>query len=254
MSERERNGGGKRSGRGPGRGDGGRSARGGGDSGQRPADRARQAADLLGTVLGRVRYAADGAAAEDAIEAGASTLTAAAPGWEAISAAAVTAAVEAVRRCWAGGWYPADLVRIVRREAPDAASPALVLDAVAAEEARRPRPSDAARDPRWRAQLTDLDARVWWDADPGYLDAVAARRRTSRFETAYDVLTALRLLSRLPRITPLPPPPGSPDPAGAPRPPGPPPAPSAGSAPCSPRRRRPASRRRPRHSPPRPRS
>ncbi|MCZ0993663.1 DUF2786 domain-containing protein [Streptomyces noursei] len=74
-------------------------------------------------------------------------LAAAAPGWEAMSAAVVTAAVDAVRRCWAGGWQPADLERIVRRDAPDAAAAALVVDAVAAEEARRPSSSGPARDP-----------------------------------------------------------------------------------------------------------
>ncbi|MFE4021949.1 DUF2786 domain-containing protein [Streptomyces sp. NPDC059101] len=226
MSEHARNGAGKRGRdhRGNGRGRGGTTGRGArpdgdtGDSGNaRTTDRARQAADLLGTVLGRVRYAADGAAAEDAVEAGASTLAAAAPGWEAMSAAVVAAAVDAVRRCWSGGWQPADLERVVRRAAPDAAPAALVIDAVAAAEARRPRSSGAARDLRWQAQLDALDARVWWDSDPAYLDALAARRRTSRFETAYDVLTALRLVARLPAITPLPPPTSASDATGGSR-------------------------------------
>ncbi|MEK2475879.1 DUF2786 domain-containing protein [Streptomyces noursei] len=208
MSEHARNDGGKRDRQGRGRdGAAGAGARPGGDP-------ARQAADLLGTILGSVRYAADGPAAEDAVEAGASMLAAAAPGWEAMSAAVVTAAVDAVRRCWAGGWQPADLERIVRRDAPDAATAELVVDAVAAEEARRPGASGPARDPRWRAQLDRLDARVWWGADPAYLDALTARRRATRFETACDVLTALRLLARLPRITPLPAPPGPSGPSG----------------------------------------
>ncbi|WP_236573792.1 DUF2786 domain-containing protein [Streptomyces sp. GS7] len=168
-----------------------------------PAD---AAAELVGGVLGRVRYAADGAAAEDAMEAGASVLAAAAPGWEAVSGALLAAAADAVRRCWVGGWQPADLERMVRRDAPDATLAALAVDAVAAEEARRPA-AGAPHDPRWQAQLDRLGARVWWDADRGYLDALAARRRTSRFETAYDVLAVLRLIARLPRITPLPPPP-----------------------------------------------
>ncbi|WP_438486123.1 DUF2786 domain-containing protein [Streptomyces sp. S186] len=187
-------------------------------AGARPdARRAAEATELLGTILGTVRYAADGPAAEDAIEAGASMLAAAAPGPEAMSAAVVGAAVEAVRRCWTGGWQPADLERIIRRDAPDAAPAALVVDALAAEQARRPRASDPSRDPRWRAQLDRLDARVWWDSDAAYLDALAARRRTSRFETAYDVLTLLRLLARLPRITPLPPPPSPSSAPGAAR-------------------------------------
>ncbi|MFK0291605.1 DUF2786 domain-containing protein [Streptomyces sp. NPDC090442] len=228
MNEHVDNGGGKRrrNGRGGDRdraaGTGG-AARGGTDAGRRgpgnadtgpTPDAARQAAELLGTVLGGVRYAADGTAAEDAVEAGASMLTAAAPGWEAISAAVVEAAADAVHRCWTGGWQPADLERIVRREATDAAPAALVLDAIAADAARRPRPPGASQDPRWQAQLDRLDARVWWHRDPAYLDALAARRRTSRFETAYDVLGTLRLLARLPRITPLLPPPAAAGPTG----------------------------------------
>lgn len=154
-------------------------------------------------MLGAVRYAPDGTPAEDAIEAGASRLAAAPAGWEAVSAAVVAAAAEAVRQCWAGGWHPADLARIVRREAADPTIVALTVDAIAAE-AARPTAAKSARDTRWADQLRGLGAEVWWESDGGYLDALARRRRTSRFETAYAVLAALRTLARLPRITPLP--------------------------------------------------
>lgn len=171
------------------------------------------AGELVGQVLGSVRYAPDGAPAEDALEAGASVLAADGAGWEAVSAAVVDAAVAGVRQCRSGGWFPADLERIVRREADGTTLAALVVDAVAAEAARPP----AARppqDPRWAGQLRDLGAEVWWPSDGGYLDALTARRRTSRFETAHDVLAALRALARLPRITPLPAPPQSAGPGG----------------------------------------
>ncbi len=140
------------------------------------------------------------------MEAGASMLAAAVPGWEAVSAALLAAAADAVRRCWAGGWQPADLERMVRRGAPDTTLAALAVDAIAAEQSRRPGAGSPAApdDPRWQAELQRLGAHVWWDADRGYLDALAARRRSSRFETAYDVLAVLRLIARLPRITPLP--------------------------------------------------
>ncbi|WUJ98431.1 DUF2786 domain-containing protein [Streptomyces platensis] len=164
------------------------------------------AGELVGQVLGSVRYAPDGERAEDAIEAGASMLAAAEAGWAAVSAAVVEAAVAGVRQCWAGGWHPADLARIVRRQASDTALVALVVDAIAAEAARAPA-ARPAPDPRWAEQLRHLGAEVWWPADTGYLDALATRRRASRFETAYDVLAALRLLARLPRIAPLPAPP-----------------------------------------------
>ncbi|MFG2223864.1 DUF2786 domain-containing protein [Streptomyces sp. NPDC048644] len=154
-------------------------------------------------MLGRVRYAPDGAAADDAVEAGASMLAAA--DREAVGAALVAAAADAVRQCRAGGWLPADLERIVRRDAAEPGLVALVVDAVAAEArtgAGRSRPS--AADPRWAEQAGRLGAEVWWPSDGGYLDALAARRRTSRFEAACAVLAALRALARLPRITPLP--------------------------------------------------
>ncbi|MFE1177180.1 DUF2786 domain-containing protein [Streptomyces sp. NPDC058773] len=157
-------------------------------------------------MLGSVRYAPDGERAEDALETGASMLAAAEAGWAAVSAAVVEAAVAGVRQCWAGGWHPADLARIVRREAAGTTLVALVVDAVAAEAARQPA-TRPAPDPRWAGQLRQLGAEVWWPADTGYLDALAGRRRASRFETAYDVLAALRALARLPRITPLPVPP-----------------------------------------------
>ncbi|MGW9041531.1 DUF2786 domain-containing protein [Streptomyces lydicus] len=157
-------------------------------------------------MLGSVRYAPDGEPAEDAVEAGASMLAAAEPGWEAVSAALVAAAVAGVRQCWAGGWQPADLERIVRRDAPHPARTALVVDAIAAEAAR---PRRTAHGARWDEQLRRIGAEVWWESDRGYLDALARRRRTSRFETAYDLLAALRTLARLPRISPLPDPPAA---------------------------------------------
>ncbi|WP_455908463.1 DUF2786 domain-containing protein [Streptomyces lydicus] len=159
-------------------------------------------------MLGSVRYAPDGEPAEDAVEAGASMLAAAEPGWEAVSAALVAAAVAAVRQCWAGGWQPADLERIVRRDAPHPARTALVVDAIAAE-AARPSGRRTAHGARWDGQLRRIGAEVWWESDRGYLDALARRRRTSRFETAYDLLAALRTLARLPRISPLPDPPAA---------------------------------------------
>ncbi|MFF4949584.1 DUF2786 domain-containing protein [Streptomyces chattanoogensis] len=154
-------------------------------------------------MLGSVRYAADGAAAEDAVEAGASVLAAAPAGWEAVSAAVVAAAAAGVAQCWAGGWQPADLERYVRRQGAEGAQAALVVDAMAAEAARAPA-AGAPRGARWAEQLRRLGAEVWWESDRGYLDALAGRRRTTRFETAYDVLTALRALAGVPRITPLP--------------------------------------------------
>ncbi|UNO43868.1 DUF2786 domain-containing protein [Streptomyces sp. MST-110588] len=135
------------------------------------------------------------------MEAGASMLAAAPVGHEAVSTALVAAAEETVRRCWTGGWLPADLERVMRRETENPALVALAVDAMAAEARRQP---TGRRDPRRAAQLDAMNAAVWWEADHGYLDEMARRRRITRFEAAHDLLAALRVMGRLPRITPLP--------------------------------------------------
>src|SRR5207237_4104506 len=127
---------------------------------------------LVADVLGRVRYAADGAAAEDAVEAGASLLAAAPAGWEAVSAAVVAAAAAGAAQCWTGGWQPADLERFLRRAADGATHAELAVDAIAADAARNPA-TRTPRGPRWADQLRRLGADVWWEADRGYLDALA---------------------------------------------------------------------------------
>ncbi|GCD35250.1 hypothetical protein OEIGOIKO_02993 [Streptomyces chrestomyceticus JCM 4735] len=174
------------------------------DDGQRQRGGRAAAGELVGTVLGTVRYAEDGTPAEDALEAGASMLAAAPEGPEAVSAALLAAAEDGVRRCWQGGWQPADLERIVRRETGGGPRTAVVVDAMAAEAQRAGRAAERARGPRWAAQLRDLGAETWWQSDARYMQELAHRRRSSRFETTYDVLAALRVLARLPRITPLP--------------------------------------------------
>ncbi|MER7400615.1 DUF2786 domain-containing protein, partial [Streptomyces sp. NPDC000151] len=63
--------------------------------------------------------------------------------------------------------------------------------------------------PRWPAQLREAGAEVWWPDDGGYPDALARRRRTTRFEALCAVLEVLRVLGRLPRVTPTGPVPGA---------------------------------------------
>ncbi|KUJ66769.1 hypothetical protein ACZ90_34005 [Streptomyces albus subsp. albus] len=156
---------------------------------------------MLERVLGSVRYAAEDAL-DDALDAGASALTAA-EDRDAMGRALVAAAVADVRRCWDGGWLPADLVRMVRRERGADRLPFLVDMIAAAERDRAGRPGPGAGDERWAGQLRELDARVWWGGDGGYLEALAQRERAGRFETAGRVLDVLREIGRLPRIPPV---------------------------------------------------
>ncbi|MGI5470568.1 DUF2786 domain-containing protein [Streptomyces sp. CA-132043] len=196
-----------------------------GRGGRREKTAGNAAAEAVARVLGTVRYAADGRDAEDAVETGASVLSADPAGPEAVSRALLAAAAAVVRGCWEGGWHPADLVRLVRRADADTG---LAADLVAAEIRRYP--ADGLP-PRWAGQLREAGAEAWWPDDGGYLDALARRRRATRFETLCDVLEALRVLGRLPRITPSGPLPGEPGarPAAART------APGAGPAPGEPR-------------------
>lgn len=89
---------------------------------------------------------------------------------------------EFVERAWRRGWWPADLVRIVRRELDD--DHVRLVSGLVLAEAERTGPHP----PRWSAQLAELSA------DPP---------RTDRFTHATTVLELYRLLLRLPAIEPL---------------------------------------------------
>ncbi|WP_406463168.1 DUF2786 domain-containing protein [Streptomyces sp. NBC_00111] len=103
---------------------------------------------------------------------------------------------EFVRRAWARGWQPADVVRTVRRELDDSGA-ALVSALVAAETA-----GYGQLPPRWADQLAAMPA-------------PAPRNRPDRFTYASALLELYRLLLRLPVIEPAGPRPGT-SPADAP--------------------------------------
>ncbi|MEU5423404.1 DUF2786 domain-containing protein [Streptomyces sp. NPDC020667] len=152
-------------------------------------------------------------ALDDAVYAAASALAASPAGPAGVGRALLRAAARTLRRAWEGGWQPADVVRLARRELT-AAEVRFTVDAVAAE-ARRYAPDTLGA--RWAAQLRDLDARVWWETDDAFLDGFAARERIGRFETVACALGALRLAGGLPRIGAAGPLPGAGHrPAGAP--------------------------------------
>ncbi|MER5679569.1 DUF2786 domain-containing protein [Streptomyces sp. NPDC002238] len=97
---------------------------------------------------------------------------------------------EFVRRAWARGWQPADVVRTVRRELDDAgaALAAALIEAETAAYGQLP--------PRWADQLAAMLA-------------PAPRNRPDRFTYASALLELYRLLLRLPAIEPAGPPPGT---------------------------------------------
>ncbi len=135
----------------------------------------------------------------------------------ALPAATVAKAVElyacdALQVVFEGGWSPIDLVEAGRRHL-DAAGSSYLLDLIAATTAGHPQP---LVDPRWQAQLAELDGRVWWDPRRPHLpqwEGRAGRPRPAALATALEVFT---LLGRLPRIDVVLPPPGTRSPIDAP--------------------------------------
>ncbi|MBM7078011.1 DUF2786 domain-containing protein [Micromonospora humida] len=121
----------------------------------------------------------------------------------AVDAALLRRLVAAVHRLWPRGWQPVDVARIVARRL-GARPGRLVVDALAADRAARPGPVPQW----WDDQLTDLDARVRWDDDAGWLGGWAAREGTDRIAALRDAVEVLALLAGLPPVAVLRPPPG----------------------------------------------
>jgi hypothetical protein len=109
------------------------------------------------------------------------------------------------------GWQPGELHRVAGRRGT-VQHTQIVTDTVAAHLRRF---SPATVDPRWRAQADALGATVWWPADGGYLDGLAARWRVDRVEVLDTVLALLGILRTLPPIELLIPAPGTAAPAVA---------------------------------------
>ncbi|WP_391960779.1 DUF2786 domain-containing protein, partial [Streptomyces somaliensis] len=130
--------------------------------------------------LGTALYA-DGTAALDT----AASLLAADP---AADAELARRGEELLRRAWARGWQPADVVRLVRRDL-EGHHVRLASALIVAESAGYP-----GLPPRWREQLAALEAEPW---------------RADRFSYATAVLELYRLLARLPALEPVAPPPGA---------------------------------------------
>ncbi|GAA5001853.1 DUF2786 domain-containing protein [Kitasatospora paranensis] len=139
-----------------------------------------------------------------ALDVGASLLAASAERWPQVSRALLGHAEQAVGRCWAAGWRPADLVRVVRREL-GAAHLALAVDLIAAEGRRH---AAAALDRRWHEQLRELAVEVWWADDAEFLSEFGGRQRLDRFAVATAALELLRAWALLPPVAPVGPAPG----------------------------------------------
>ena len=128
--------------------------------------------------------------------------------------AAETLLLGAVTGAWRRGWQPVDVWQMWRRCQCEQAVE-FVVGAIAAEAARHP---GAAVHPRWRAQLAELGATVWWDRGEPYC---AAWARSAGVDTVTMLATVIEAMTRISGWSAQPllmPPPGSPDlgPAGKP--------------------------------------
>ncbi|MER7459943.1 DUF2786 domain-containing protein [Micromonospora sp. NPDC126480] len=103
------------------------------------------------------------------------------------------------------GWQPADLARIATRRL-GSRDAGLVVDALAAHR----RDLTAPVPEWWDAQLRELDASVWWEADGRHLTGWSARTGTDRYSALRAAVAAVALLDGLPPVALLRPPPGSP--------------------------------------------
>lgn len=108
--------------------------------------------------------------------------------------------LEVVARLLRRGWQPYDVHRITLRRA-DAEAAMLAADAVAAEIDRMPA---ASVHPRWREQLEQIGAVVWWQPGEPRLSQWAERRGRSPSDALSRAVGALAVLATLPALPDLP--------------------------------------------------
>ncbi|MFD9704852.1 DUF2786 domain-containing protein [Lentzea sp. NPDC059081] len=109
--------------------------------------------------------------------------------------------VKAVDGLWQRGWLPYDVREIVSRSLDESAT-SLVVDVIALSCSPHP---ESTVHPRWRRQLEEIGASVWWEGP--LLEAWATRHIETRAyasRTADELLKFLGRLPSLPRILPLP--------------------------------------------------
>lgn len=104
---------------------------------------------------------------------------------------------------WHGGWQPVDVVRVVRRHLR--AAHLVLARAVIAEEMSCY--AQMTVDPRWRSQIAEVAAVVWWPSTMSAVQACAQQARASRADfllCAVQLLAALRTLPAQQVLLPLP--------------------------------------------------
>ncbi|WP_346135002.1 DUF2786 domain-containing protein [Lentzea roselyniae] len=109
--------------------------------------------------------------------------------------------VKAVDALWQRGWLPYDVREMVSRSLDESAT-SLVVDVIALSCSPH---VEATVHPRWRRQLDEIGASVWWEGS--LLEAWATRHIETLAYASHTAAELLRFLMRfptLPRILPLP--------------------------------------------------
>ncbi|MGH3932851.1 MAG: DUF2786 domain-containing protein [Pseudonocardiaceae bacterium] len=122
-----------------------------------------------------------------------------------LAAAARCAVTPLVGAVWANGWSLEDLYQITRRRL-DASAVSYTVDAIAEESQQY---AAAGLHERWRDQLQQVEATVWWEPGQGHLTQWARRHGRSLSDALVTVINVLELLMSLPRVPTIVPPPGS---------------------------------------------
>ena len=109
----------------------------------------------------------------------------------------------AVTSAWSGGWQPVDVHRYAGRQLTPG-DRLLLTDAIAHEMATY---ASGSVDPRWVAQIRELDVVAWWPRESTYLDArrlMYGEGWATLLTRAFAVLGFLGWLPRLERLMPVP--------------------------------------------------
>ncbi|MDQ3762786.1 MAG: DUF1446 domain-containing protein, partial [Actinomycetota bacterium] len=126
-----------------------------------------------------------------------------------VAAAVQYAVAPLITAAWERGWAPDDLHQLARRRL-DAAGVSYLIDAIADESQRY---AKATVPQRWRDDLRQIGAEVWWEPGQtgGHLLQWASRHDRSLADTLTTVIEALAMLLALPALPKIVPPPGSAD-------------------------------------------
>jgi uncharacterized protein DUF2786 len=107
---------------------------------------------------------------------------------------------ESVSELFAHGWQPRDVYQLATRRVGEPAV-SLLVDAIAAEIGQR---AAAAVHPRWRDQLGEIAATLWWQQDRPQLGQWARRHGRSGAEALAVVVELLALMLEMPSLPEIP--------------------------------------------------